>query len=90
MTGGMDALKTELKQLIIATLNLSDVTVDAIGDDDPLFGEGLGLDSLDALELVVELEARYATGRDLEGEEARAVFETINNLSRFIATFRTK
>ena len=47
----MEALKQELKENIIEQLNLEDVSVEEIGDNDPLFGDGLGLDSIDALEL---------------------------------------
>ncbi|MCB9331662.1 MAG: acyl carrier protein [Lewinellaceae bacterium] len=55
----MDALKEELKKHIIEELNLQDVTPDDIIDDAPLFGEGLGLDSIDALELIVIMENYY-------------------------------
>lgn len=51
--------ETELKQLIIEALNLEGMQPDEIGDDMPLFGEGLGLDSVDALELVVAMEKHY-------------------------------
>ncbi len=80
----MDALRQELKELIIRTLSLPDVAPEQIDDSAPLFGDGLGLDSLDALELVVELEAVYDTGVDLEAEEARAVFASIDTLAEFI------
>ncbi|MCB9314948.1 MAG: acyl carrier protein [Lewinellaceae bacterium] len=55
----MDALKEELKKHIIEELNLQDITPDDIIDDAPLFGEGLGLDSIDALELIVIMENYY-------------------------------
>ena len=55
----MGELKTELKNKIITSLNLEDITVDDINDDDHLFGEGLGLDSIDALELIVMLDKDY-------------------------------
>jgi acyl carrier protein len=51
--------ETEMKQLIIEALNLEGMQPDEIGDDMPLFGEGLGLDSVDALELVVAMEKHY-------------------------------
>ncbi len=84
----MDALHQELKELIISTLNLTDLTPDQIDSAAPLFGEGLGLDSLDALELVVELEAVYDTGVDLEAEEARGVFKSVDTLADFIRKSR--
>ena len=55
----MDALKQELKEKIIAVLNLEDVSASDINNTDPLFGEGLGLDSIDALELIVLLDKDY-------------------------------
>ena len=55
----MSELKQELKEKIIEQLNLEDVAVDEIQDNDPLFGEGLGLDSIDALELIVMLDKDY-------------------------------
>ena len=54
---------TELKANIIESLNLQDITPDKIDDEAPLFGAGLGLDSIDALELVVMLEKHYEIGR---------------------------
>ena len=55
----MNELKREIKQLIVSCLNLSDVEPDQIVDDAPLFREGLGLDSIDALELAVAIERTY-------------------------------
>ena len=55
----MSELKQELKEKIIEQLNLEDVAVEEIQDTDPLFGEGLGLDSIDALELIVMLDKDY-------------------------------
>ena len=55
----MADIKQELKSKIIEQLNLEDVTVDEIADNDPLFGDGLGLDSIDALELIVMLDKDY-------------------------------
>jgi acyl carrier protein len=86
----MDALHTELKQLIIDTLNLAGVTPESIEDDAPLFGAGLGLDSLDALELVVALEYQYGIQKPLEGDEARATFRCVRTLAEFVAANRTK
>jgi acyl carrier protein len=57
----VDFSLSDLKQLIIDSLQLEGMTPDAIGDDQPLFGEGLGLDSVDALELVVAIEKRFGT-----------------------------
>ena len=84
----MDELRMELKELIIETLELTDVTPGQIEDEAPLFGEGLGLDSLDALELVVALEDRYGIEQNLEAKEATAVFRSIATLSDFVAKER--
>ena len=82
------ALKTELKHLIVETLRLEDVTPDEIQDDAPLFGEGLGLDSVDALELVVALEKAY--GVIIEDEEVgKQAFASIEVLADFVMDKRT-
>ncbi len=76
-------LEDELKQLIIDELKLEDVEVAEIADDDMLFGEGLGLDSLDAVELVVILKKKY--GVDLEDmDEAREAFTSVKTLADYI------
>lgn len=74
---------TELKSNIIASLNLQDITPEQIDDDAPLFGEGLGLDSIDALELVVMLEKNYRIViKDIE--EGRPAFHSVRALAAFI------
>ena len=74
---------TELKTKIIESLNLQDVTPEKIEDDAPLFGTGLGLDSIDALELVVMLEKNYGIViKDIE--EGRPAFRSVRTLADFI------
>jgi len=74
---------TELKSNIIAFLNLQDITPEQIDDDAPLFGEGLGLDSIDALELVVMLEKHYRIViKDIE--EGRPAFHSVRTLMAFL------
>ena len=74
---------TELKAAIITALNLQDITPDKIDDDAPLFGAGLGLDSIDALELVVMLEKNYQIViKDIE--EGRPAFQSVRTLAAFI------
>ncbi len=78
-----DILKSELKQLIIKTLRLEDINLDEIQDDAPLFREGLGLDSIDALELVVALEKTYQVV--IEDEEVgKKAFASIEALADFV------
>jgi acyl carrier protein len=78
-----DVLKSELKQLIIKTLRLEDVNLGDIQDDAPLFREGLGLDSIDALELVVALEKTYQVV--IEDEEVgKKAFASIEALADFV------
>jgi acyl carrier protein len=84
MTGEyMDSLIEQLKQQIIDALNLEEITPDDIDPSDPLFGAGLGLDSIDALELVVMLERHY--GIQIEDiEVGRKALASVNELARFI------
>ncbi len=78
-----DVLKSELKQLIIKTLRLEDINLGDIQDDAPLFREGLGLDSIDALELVVALEKTYQVV--IEDEEVgKKAFASIEALADFV------
>ena len=79
------ALEHELKELIIAALVLEDMTPADIGSDQLLFGDdGIGLDSLDALEISLALEERYGISVD-EDEEANQVrFASVANLARFV------
>ena len=83
----MENLKQELKELIITATNLDDVTVEEIEDDMPLFVEGLGLDSIDALEIVVPLEKKYAVKFDDEQKAKQALF-SVQTLADFIIAER--
>ena len=72
-----------LKELIVECLNLEGVRPDSIGDDDPLFEGGFGLDSVDALELVVAIEKKF--GIKVKSEDVDpAAFATVSNLVRFV------
>ncbi len=76
-------LHTKLKELLIEELNLVDVTVDEIEDDAPLFGEGLGLDSLDAVEIVVLVQKNFNV--EIKNmEEGKTAFQSVNSLVDFI------
>ena len=79
------SLAQSLKELIIRSLNLEGMTPEMIGDADPLFGEGLGLDSVDALELVVALEKEFKI-KIQSHEIDPKVFSSVISLSEFIQT----
>jgi acyl carrier protein len=80
--------RRRIKELIVERLNLEGITPEMIGDDDPLLGEGLGLDSVDALELVVVLEKEYAFRIDSEQIEPDA-FSTVARLAELVESLRT-
>lgn len=84
----MSELKQELKERIITQLNLEDITVEDLADDTPLFGEGLGLDSIDALELIVMLDKSYGI-KLADPKEGRKVFETIQTMADYIEANRS-
>ena len=76
-------LNEKVKNIIIAELNLEDVTPQDIDDDAPLFGDGMGLDSLDAVELVVQVQRHFGVEiKDMD--EGRLAFQSINALRHFI------
>ena len=78
----------KLKQVLISDLNLEDMTPELIPDDSPLFGEGLGLDSLDAVEIVVIVQKHFGVEiKDMQ--EARSAFQTVATLAALIEQ-RTK
>ncbi|RSK41383.1 MULTISPECIES: phosphopantetheine-binding protein [Mangrovimonas] len=85
----MDALKQELKENLIEQLNLEDMSPEDIANDDMLFGDGLGLDSIDALELIVMLDKNYGI-KLTDPKEGRAIFESINTMAAYISEHRTK
>lgn len=80
----MNALQQDIAQLIIDTLNLEDVTVEDIPPELPLFGEGLGLDSVDALELALALQKRYDIRIASDSKDARQHFTTVATLAAFV------
>ena len=84
----MTDLTLELKSLIIEALGLEDVTVDDIDDDQILFGDGLGLDSVDALELGLAIQKRYGIRIDAEAKDTRTHFANVNALAAFVAAQR--
>lgn len=79
------SLNTEIKQLIIDSLDLEDISVEDINDDMPLFGEGLGLDSIDALELGLAISKKYGVKIDAENSETKAHFKSVHSLAKFVS-----
>lgn len=80
----MSELKSELKALIIDTLELEDITVADIKDADPLFVDGLGLDSIDALELGLAVKKQYNVVLNANDEATKKHFYSIDSLAEFI------
>ena len=74
----------DIKQLIIEALGLEDIEVDDIGDHQTLFGEGLGLDSVDALELGLAIQKRYGIKIDADAKDTRNHFSNVASLAAFV------
>ena len=85
----MEALKQELKAKIIEVLNLEDINVADVNDDDALFGDGLGLDSIDALELIVMLDKDYGI-KLVDPKEGKNIFQSIETMAAYITANRSK
>ena len=79
----MDELILKLKQEVIEQLNLEEITPDDINPDSPLFGEGLGLDSIDALELIVLLEKNYGIKIE-DPKDGKKIFFSIRSMAEYI------
>lgn len=79
----MESLMQDLKAKIIVQLNLQDVNPEQIGDDQPLFMEGLGLDSIDALELIVMLQQHYGI-RIANPEDGPKIFQSVRTIAEYI------
>jgi len=86
----MGDLHHELKQMIIDTLELEDIEPADIVDDEPLFVEGLGLDSIDALEIGLMLQVNYGINLKADSEETRQHFTSVNALAALVETQRSK
>lgn len=81
----MNHLKETLKRQIVDQLNLKDIKPEDIEDDMPLFIEGLGLDSIDALELIVLLQQHYGI-KMVSAEEGPRIFKSVSSIADFIQT----
>ena len=80
----------ELKSLLVSELNLEDITPDQIDADAPLFGEGLGLDSIDALELAVILDKKYGIKIQSSDDLNEQIFSSLSALATFISENRIR
>ena len=78
-----EEIRAELKELLVVNLALEDITPEEIEDDGVLFGEGLGLDSLDAVEIVVLIQRNYGL-EIIDEEQARELFQSVNTLARWV------
>lgn len=81
------ALQREVAELLIDALNL-DITPDAINPDDPLYGDGLGLDSIDVLEVALVVSKRYKLQLRADGEDNHRIFSSLRTLTEYIAAQR--
>jgi len=79
----MSVLKTNLKKQLIKHLNLEDFSIEDIKDNTPLFGDGLGLDSIDALEIIVMLDKEFNINIS-NPEEGAKIFQTVNTIAEYI------
>ena len=85
----MDELIRELKDEIIEALNLEEMTADDIDENEPLFGEGLGLDSIDALELIVLLEKKYGI-KLADPAEGKKIFTNVAAIADYVSKNRKR
>jgi acyl carrier protein len=85
----MEELKIELKNKLITALNLEGMTADDINDSDPLFGDGLGLDSIDALELIVMMDRDYGI-KIIDPKDGKTIFLSIETMAAYIEEHRNK
>jgi acyl carrier protein len=80
----MSQLQLEIRQLIIDALGLEDLTPDDIAVDQPLFGDGLGLDSVDALELGLAIQKRFGIKIDADAKDTRKHFASVDSLAAYV------
>jgi acyl carrier protein len=85
----MDTLIADLKKQIVDQLNLQDIKPEDIGDDEPLFVEGLGLDSIDALELIVLLQQHYKI-KLASADDGPKVFRTVKTMAEYITAHQSQ
>lgn len=84
------AEQQEMAELLVEALNLEDISAAEIDPNEPLFGEGLGLDSIDALEIALAISQRYGVQMQAEDEQVRHAFATLAALTLFVAEHSAK
>ena len=84
----MADLELELKNLIVNALNLEDIKPEAIDSEEALFGDGLGLDSIDGLELGMAIRKSYGIKIEAKKDELRQIFYSVKSIAQFIAGHR--
>jgi acyl carrier protein len=87
---GPEALEAEIKAMIVEALALEDIAPEEIETEAPLFVEGLGLDSIDALELAMALEERFGITIEDDPEENQRIFASVSSLAGFVRTRRAE
>lgn len=88
MSQSQTAAEAEMAQLIVEALNLEDVEASSIDPEAPLFGSGLGLDSIDALELALEVSKRHGVQMKSEDEDNRRIFASLRSLTAHVQSLR--
>ena len=86
----LTSIHDELKELIVEALALEDITPDEIETDAPLFVDGLGLDSIDSLEIAMVLEERYGVPLDGDPDTNREIFDSVRSLAVFVTENRVR
>ena len=84
----MEELEQEIKKLLVEALMLEDITPQEIESEESLFVDGLGLDSIDALELAIAIEKKYGVELKAADEEKRKIFRNVRSLAEFVSSHR--
>jgi acyl carrier protein len=85
---GQTAAQLEIAKLLVEALNLEDIAAEDIAPDESLFGDGLGLDSIDALEIALAISQKYGVQMQAEDEGVRSAFSTLASLTQFVQTHK--
>jgi acyl carrier protein len=86
----MSTLEQDIKELIVEALMLDDVKPDEIDSEAPLFGDGLGLDSIDALELAIALDRKFKVKINADDPNTRETFRSVKSLAAFVQKHRSE